>query len=148
MISNSKNNLDYFLEKGPIKTPQLNVSSVKVYGDGALGSRGATLKKPYHDDPSNYGKLITKPDDIKNLASRIAKANFQMNTHAIGDSTVKLLIDTYSRVLENKKDPRWRIEHSQVIDPNDFKLYNNKSRGFSLIFSRISFTRMLYVLNI
>ena len=56
------------------------------------------------------------PDDIKNLASRIAKANFQMNTHAIGDSTVKLLIDTYSRVLENKEDPRWRIEHSQIID--------------------------------
>ena len=126
MISNSKNNLDYFLEKGPIKTPQLNVSSVKVYGDGALGSRGATLKKPYHDDPSNYGKLITKPDDIKNLASRIAKANFQMNTHAIGDSTVKLLIDTYSRVLENKKDPRWRIEHSQIIDLKDIEGFNNK----------------------
>jgi len=126
MISNSKNNLDYFLEKGPIKTPQLNVSSVKVYGDGALGSRGATLKKPYHDDPSNYGKLITKPDNIKNLASRIAKANFQMNTHAIGDSTVKLLIDTYSRVLENKKDPRWRIEHSQIIDLKDIEGFNNK----------------------
>jgi len=126
MISNSKNNLDYFLEKGPIKTPLLNVSSVKVYGDGALGSRGATLKKPYHDDPSNYGKLITKPDDIKNLASRIAKANFQMNTHAIGDSTVKLLIDTYSRVLENKKDPRWRIEHSQIIDLKDIEGFNNK----------------------
>ena len=126
MISNSKNNLDYFLEKGPIKTPQLNVSSVKVYGDGALGSRGATLKKPYHDDPNNYGKLITNPDDLKKLASRIAKANCQMNTHAIGDSTVKLLIDTYSKVLENKKDPRWRIEHSQIIDLEDMKGFNNK----------------------
>jgi len=126
MISNSKNNLDYFLEKGPIKTPQLNVSSVKVYGDGALGSRGATLKEPYHDDSNNYGKLITNPDDLKNLASRIAKANFQMNTHAIGDSTVKLLIDTYSTVLENKKDPRWRIEHSQIIDLEDMKGFNNK----------------------
>ena len=126
MISNSKNNLDYFLEKGPIKTPQLNVSSVKVYGDGALGSRGATLKKPYHDDPNNYGKLITNPDDLKKLASRIAKANFQMNTHAIGDSTVKLLIDTYSKVLEKKKDPRWRIEHSQIIDLEDMKGFNNK----------------------
>ena len=126
MISNSKNNLDYFLEKGPIKTPQLNVSSVKVYGDGALGSRGATLKKPYHDDPNNYGKLITNPDELKKLASRIAKANFQMNTHAIGDSTVKLLIDTYSKVLENKKDPRWRIEHSQIIDLEDMKGFNNK----------------------
>ena len=126
MISNSKSNLDYFLPKGPIKTPQLNVSSVKIYGDGALGSRGATLKTPYHDDPNNYGKLITNPSELKNLATRIAEANFQMNTHAIGDSTVKLLIDTYSKVLENKKDPRWRIEHSQIIDLEDMKGFNNK----------------------
>ena len=126
MISNSKSNLDYFLPKGPIKTPQLNVSSVKIYGDGALGSRGATLKTPYHDDPNNYGKLITNPSELKNLATRIAEANFQMNTHAIGDSTVKLLIDTYSKVLEDKKDPRWRIEHSQIIDLEDMKGFNNK----------------------
>ena len=126
MISNSKSNLDYFLPKGPIKTPLLNVSSVKIYGDGALGSRGATLKTPYHDDPNNYGKLITNPSELKNLATRIAEANFQMNTHAIGDSTVKLLIDTYTKVLENKKDPRWRIEHSQIIDLEDMKGFNNK----------------------
>jgi len=126
MISNSKSNLDYFLPKGPIKTPLLNVSSVKIYGDGALGSRGATLKTPYHDDPNNYGKLITNPSELKNLATRIAEANFQMNTHAIGDSTVKLLIDTYSKVLEDKKDPRWRIEHSQIIDLEDMKGFNNK----------------------
>ena len=106
MISNSKNNLDYFLDKGPIKTARLNVRSVKVYGDGALGSRGATLKSPYHDDKKNYGKLITNPEKIKNLATRLADANFQMNTHAIGDSTVKLLIDSYSEVLKNKLDPR------------------------------------------
>ena len=126
MISNSKNNLDYFLQNGPIKTPRLNVSSVKIYGDGALGSRGATLKTPYHDDPHNYGKLITRPDELKNLATRIAEANFQMNTHAIGDSTVKLLIDTYSKVLKNKEDPRWRIEHSQIIDLDDIEGFNNK----------------------
>ena len=97
MISNSKDNLDYFLKKGAIKTPQLNVSSVKVYGDGALGSRGATLKKPYHDDSNNYGKLITNPDDLKKLASRIAKANFQMNTHAIGDDANKVVLDAYRK---------------------------------------------------
>ena len=62
MVSNSKENLEYFLNKGPIKTPRLNVSSVKIYGDGALGSRGATLKSPYHDDKENYGKLITTPE--------------------------------------------------------------------------------------
>ena len=126
MISNSKNNLDYFLDKGPIKTARLNVRSVKVYGDGALGSRGAALKSPYHDDKKNYGKLITNPEKIKNLATRLADANFQMNTHAIGDSTVKLLIDSYSEVLKNKLDPRWRIEHSQIIDLDDINGFNHK----------------------
>tara|TARA_B110000027_G_scaffold125889_1_gene143691 strand:+ start:2163 stop:3800 length:1638 start_codon:yes stop_codon:yes gene_type:complete len=126
MVSNSKENLEYFLNKGPIKTPRLNVSSVKIYGDGALGSRGATLKSPYHDDKENFGKLITTPEQLEDLASKIANANFQMNTHAIGDSTVKLLLNTYSKVLKNKKDPRWRIEHSQIIDLKDMDGFNEK----------------------
>ena len=126
MISNSENDVNYFIENGPIKTNSLNVRSVKVYGDGALGSRGATLKKPYSDDKHNYGKLVTSYKDIKDLANKLAEANFQMNTHAIGDSTINLLIDTYSKVLETKTDPRWRIEHSQIIDINDIKGYNNK----------------------
>ena len=126
MISNSEKNLDYFLNRKPIKTEKLNVRSVKVYGDGALGSRGATLKFPYHDDKKNYGKLVTDPESLKKLASRIADANFQMNTHAIGDSTVKLLLNTYSKVLENKVDPRWRIEHSQIIDLQDMEGFSNK----------------------
>ncbi|MDA9373564.1 amidohydrolase [Flavobacteriaceae bacterium] len=126
MISNFENDVNYFIENGPIKTNSLNVRSVKVYGDGALGSRGATLKKPYSDDKHNYGKLVTSYKDIKDLANKLAEANFQMNTHAIGDSTINLLIDTYSKVLETKTDPRWRIEHSQIIDVNDIKGYNNK----------------------
>ena len=126
MISNSENDVNYFIENGPIKTNSLNVRSVKVYGDGALGSRGATLKEPYSDDKHNYGKLVTSYKDIKDLADKLAKANFQMNTHAIGDSTINILIDTYSKVLETKTDPRWRIEHSQIIDINDIKGYNNK----------------------
>ena len=126
MISNSENDVNYFIENGPIKTNSLNVRSVKVYGDGALGSRGATLKEPYSDDKHNYGKLVTSYKDIKDLANKLAEANFQMNTHAIGDSTINLLIDTYSKVLETKTDPRWRIEHSQIIDVNDIKGYNNK----------------------
>ena len=126
MISNSEKNLDYFLNRKPIKTEKLNVRSVKVYGDGALGSRGATLKFPYHDDKKNYGKLVTDPESLKKLASRIADANFQMNTHAIGDSTVKLLLNTYSKVLDNKVDPRWRIEHSQIIDLLDMEGFSNK----------------------
>ena len=126
MISNSENDVNYFIENGPIKTNSLNVRSVKVYGDGALGSRGATLKEPYSDDNHNYGKLVTDVESIKILAKKLSEADFQMNTHAIGDSTVNILIKAYSKVLEKKTDPRWRIEHSQIIDRNDLDGYNEK----------------------
>ena len=126
MISNSIEDVNYFLDKGPIKTNLLNVRSVKVYGDGALGSRGATLKEPYSDDKHNYGKLVTDIQSVKELAKRLSDENFQMNTHAIGDSTINILLNEYSKVLENKKDPRWRIEHSQIIDLNDINGYSKK----------------------
>ena len=126
MISNVENDVNYFLEKGHIKTDLLNVRSVKVYGDGALGSRGATLKKPYSDDIHNHGKLVTDIQSIKKLATKLSVANFQMNTHAIGDSTINILLNEYSKVLENKKDPRWRIEHSQIVDLNDINGYSKK----------------------
>ena len=126
MISNSTEDVNYFLEKGHIKTDLLNVRSVKVYGDGALGSRGATLKKPYSDDKHNYGKLVTDIQSVKELAKRLSDENFQMNTHAIGDSTINILLNEYSKVLENKKDPRWRIEHSQIVDLNDINGYSKK----------------------
>ena len=126
MISNVENDVNYFLEKGHIKTNLLNVRSVKVYGDGALGSRGATLKKPYSDDIHNHGKLVTDIQSIKKLATKLSVANFQMNTHAIGDSTINILLNEYSKVLENKKDPRWRIEHSQIVDLKDINGYSKK----------------------
>ena len=126
MISNSTEDVNYFLDEGPIKTSLLNVRSVKVYGDGALGSRGATLKEPYSDDKHNYGKLVTDIQSVKELAKRLSDENFQMNTHAIGDSTINILLNEYSKVLENKKDPRWRIEHSQIVDLNDINGYSKK----------------------
>lgn len=126
MVSNSPNNVNFLLENGPVKTPLLNVRSVKVYGDGALGSRGATLKKPYSDQKNNFGKLVTSPVELKNLALKLANSEIQMNTHAIGDSTISLLLNTYNEVLKKKKDPRWRIEHAQIIDLADMEGFNNK----------------------
>ena len=114
------------LFRSKIKTPKLNVRSFKVYGDGALGSRGAALKKPYCDDPHNYGFLRTDIKDLKFYANEIANMGFQMNTHAIGDSTVSVLLKEYQKVLNDIDDPRWRIEHSQVVDLNEFNLYNDK----------------------
>ena len=126
MVSVSKENIEFFKNNGKIKTPRLNVRSFKIYGDGALGSRGAALKKPYCDDPHNYGFLRTSLEDLKFYANEIANMDFQMNTHAIGDSTISILLKEYKKVLADIRDPRWRIEHSQVVDLNEFQFYDNK----------------------
>jgi len=115
MVSNKKENLDYYLPKGKIKTDRLNVQSVKVYGDGALGSRGATLKSEYSDKKGHFGAMVTSPKNLEILAERIANSEYQMNTHAIGDSANSHILKTYDKHLKVKSNRRWRIEHAQVI---------------------------------
>ncbi|WP_373072738.1 amidohydrolase [Zeaxanthinibacter enoshimensis] len=126
MVSNKPENLDHFLEQGILKTDLLNVRSVKVYGDGALGSRGAVLKAPYSDKPGHFGAMVTPVADIRALAKRIAATEYQMNTHAIGDSANAVILETYAEVLAEKEDPRWKIEHAQVIAPGDFDYFGEK----------------------
>ncbi|MFK7814599.1 MAG: amidohydrolase [Maribacter sp.] len=125
MVSNTPENLDHYLYQGPIKTERLNVRSIKVYGDGALGSRGATLKKPYTDKPNHYGALVTPVAEIEDLARRIAISEYQMNTHAIGDSAIAIVLRTYEKVLQGNQDRRWKVEHAQVIDSIDFDYFGN-----------------------
>jgi predicted amidohydrolase YtcJ len=125
MISNKKENLDYYLEKGKIKTERLNVQSVKVYADGALGSRGAALKQSYTDKHNHFGALVIGVEDYKALAKRIANSDYQMNTHAIGDSANRFVLQTYDKVLQDKQNRRWRVEHAQVITEDDFKFFKN-----------------------
>jgi predicted amidohydrolase YtcJ len=124
MISNTPTALDYFLPKGIIKTDRLNVRSVKVYADGALGSRGAALRDPYSDSHNHFGAMITDAPTLERLASRIAAAGFQMNTHAIGDSANTAVIRAYQKALEGKNDKRWRIEHAQVLSATDFTYFS------------------------
>ena len=125
MISYSKENLDYFLDKGVVKTDRLNVRSFKFYADGALGSRGAMLKEPYSDKPGHLGLLVTDLQTFNESAERIANSDYQMNTHAIGDSANYAVLKTYNKVLQGKNDRRWRVEHAQVVSQEDFKLYKN-----------------------
>lgn len=127
MVSNKKENLDYYLPKGKIKTDKLNVSSVKVYADGALGSRGATLKEEYSDKHNHFGAMVTRPDEIDALAMRIASSDYQMNTHAIGDSANVVVLKAYQNALKDKKDRRWKVEHAQVITDNDFDYFENEN---------------------
>ncbi len=123
MVSASKNNLDYYLNNGIIKSDRLNVRSFKVYADGALGSRGAVLKRPYSDRERHYGAMVTPLDTLVKIAKRIANSNFQMNTHAIGDSANTFILKAYANVLKSQTNRRWRIEHAQIIAPEDFDYF-------------------------
>jgi predicted amidohydrolase YtcJ len=125
MISNTPENLQHYLYQGPVKTDRLNVRSVKVYGDGALGSRGAALKKPYTDKWGHYGAMVTPVSEIEDLARRIAISEYQMNTHAIGDSANAVVLRTYEKALKGHEDRRWKVEHAQVIDSIDFDYFKN-----------------------
>jgi len=126
MIANSVEDMDYFLKNGPYKTDKLNVRSFKIYADGALGSRGAALKESYSDLDNHVGAFITSKDSLENLAYKLAASPFQMNTHAIGDAANKVVLEAYQKALVFSEDPRWRIEHAQIIDTADLKLFNRK----------------------
>lgn len=127
MISNTPENVEYYIDKEPYKTAYLNVRSFKVYGDGALGSRGAVLKESYSDRENHFGAMVTSPEDLSKLAARIAKTKYQMNTHAIGDSANYQVLKTYAKVLEGQTNRRWKIEHAQVIDEPDFDIFKNEN---------------------
>lgn len=124
MISNTPENLDYYLDREPYKTDKLNVRSVKFYGDGALGSRGAALKEPYSDRHGHYGALLSPVEDFQATAGRIAETGYQMNTHAIGDSANVVVLKTYDSLLGEGEDRRWKVEHAQIIDQEDFGYFS------------------------
>lgn len=110
---------------GPGPTPwlyddKLRLNGVKLYVDGALGSRGASLKVPYADAPSTKGLKITSDTQLKNLMSRAALDKFQVAVHAIGDDGNAVVLSAIEDLsLTYTGDRRWRIEHAQVINPAD-----------------------------
>jgi predicted amidohydrolase YtcJ len=125
MASASKTNLDYFIDKGVIKTERLNVRSFKFYADGALGSRGAMMLEPYSDKPEHLGLLVNDIKTLEETAQRIANSEYQMNTHAIGDSANRAVLQTYKKVLNGKPNRRWKVEHAQIVSPEDFPLFKD-----------------------
>ena len=127
MVSFTKNNLEYYRKNGKYHSDRLNVQSFKLYADGALGSRGACLLHPYADMPDHSGFLLSTIDSIIYAAKQAKEIGFQMNTHCIGDSANRLLLKIYGEVLKGKNDLRWRIEHAQVLSPDDFGLFSQYS---------------------
>ena len=129
MLDPSIQNIDKFVKNGPYKTERLHVSSVKLYADGSLGSRTALLKQPYADFPCQYGIQVITADSLRKICKICLEYGYQVNTHAIGDSANKLVLDIYGEYLKEPNDLRWRIEHCQVVDPSDL----HKFRDFSII---------------
>jgi predicted amidohydrolase YtcJ len=127
MLSDKKSNFDYLDKNGIIKTGRLNVRSIKVYADGALGSRGACLLQPYDDKPGWTGFLLSSPAHYDSVADYIYQKGWQMCTHAIGDSGNRTMLHVYAKYLKGKNDLRWRIEHAQVVNENDFNLFGEYS---------------------
>jgi len=117
----------YFLDHGPMKTDRLDVHAFKYFSDGALGSRGALLLKPYSDDAKSQGLLLSPENYFEEQAKLCYDHGFQMCTHAIGDSANRMMLHIYAKILGGPNDKRWRIEHCQVIAPDDFDLFHQYS---------------------
>ena len=127
MINPDDETMDHFMQQGIIDKEKLTVRSVKIYADGALGSRGAKLLAPYTDDPSNTGLILENNDFYRHVCQKAYDAGYQVCCHAIGDGGVHHILDIFSEYLKGQNDLRWRIEHSQVVDEADFQRYGEYS---------------------
>ena len=122
---------DAYLKSGPETQGydgRLTVRALKMYADGALGSRGAALIEPYTDDPGNRGLTLTSSEQLKSAAMQALDKGFQVCIHAIGDRGNDIVLNVYTEVLKSNpdkaKDARFRIEHAQVLDPNDIPRFH------------------------
>jgi len=113
-----------YIERGPqsaLYDGHLWIRAIKLYADGALGSRGAALLAPYSDEPSNSGLLVSRPEHIRAWAELALQRGFQVNVHAIGDRGNRIVLDAFEAALKRfpRADHRFRIEHAQVLSPTD-----------------------------
>ena len=127
MVNPDDETMDHFMQQGVIDKERLTVRSVKIYADGALGSRGAKLLEPYADDLENTGLILESDDFYHHVCQKAYDAGYQVCCHAIGDGGVHHILDIYSEYLKGQNDLRWRIEHSQVVSEADFQRYGDLS---------------------
>jgi len=124
-LSPSSENFTHFVEKGPYQTDYLSVNTIKLFTDGALGSRGARMIEAYSDDPGNLGLYVTPLDVLEKHCRRAYENNFAVATHCIGDGANRETLKIYAGILGGKNDRRWRIEHAQIIHPDDFHYFGD-----------------------
>lgn len=129
MVSATDPELSTMLGNGTIRDKDdfLYIRSVKAYGDGALGSRGAALLAPYSDAPHQHGLLLTQPEDMTNLFTTVIGAGFQLNYHAIGDKANHVALNEFESTFKRigGSELRNRIEHAQVIAPDDLARFSD-----------------------
>jgi hypothetical protein len=128
MVGDDSAAINHYFARGPqsaLYDGRLWIRSVKLYSDGALGSRGAALLDPYSDDPKNSGLLVSAPEHIRDVATRGLRAGFQVNSHAIGDRGNRIVLDAYEAALAAvpTADHRFRVEHAQVLNFADIQRF-------------------------
>lgn len=123
MLFTDEDNINFASKNGIIKDGALHIGSFKIIADGALGSWGACLHQPYTDKPNQHGYLLHQIDEMRDIANLAKTINYQVNTHAIGDSANTVMLKLYAEIIQDKPDHRWKIEHVQVLRLQDFDYY-------------------------
>ncbi len=123
MLNPTDDNFRYFLGQGVYTTPYLSVRTIKLFSDGALGSRGALLLESYSDEPTTKGLQLDSYENLTSACQKAFNAGFQVATHSIGDAAVRLMLDIYEQFLTPGNDLRWRIEHAQIVHPDDLNRF-------------------------
>lgn len=123
MLNANEKNLKAAKERGVVDNPMLVVRSFKFYADGALGSEGAMLKQPYCTKAFHSGLIVTDPELLSWWYGQMYQLGYQSHTHCIGDSANAMVLNLYHHIMKANPELRWRIEHAQVMDTSDFKLF-------------------------
>lgn len=125
MLTPNQDNLEKFTK--PYTNGRINISTIKLFADGALGSRGALMLEPYSDMKSTKGISVITQEEFDLLCKWAYEHDFQVAMHCIGDAANRQALNTYAKFLEPGNDRRWRIEHSQIIAPEDVHLFGKYS---------------------
>lgn len=126
-LSDESKNYNQFLANPIYLKNNLKIVGFKIFADGSLGSRGAFLLNAYADRPHHHGQLLKPIDSIQTIALKIAHTPYQLSIHAIGDATNHEILHLLANILKQTNDKRWRIEHAQVLNPEDISLFGKFS---------------------
>lgn len=127
MLNPTQENYTHFLDNGLYSNPNLTVRTVKLYADGALGSRGAWILEPYSDAPNTEGLQLETRERLTEVCKKAYDSGYQVAIHCIGDAAVRQVLDVYEQFLTPGNDLRWRIEHAQTVHPDDLNRFGQLS---------------------